>query len=105
MLASVLGVFGLAAGALGPPLRRAMGKDARQYYGNPKSARDVRLEQEANARTAKAATNALARVPDTRVASFWVKGTVGSIPALQRTSDVEGAHMVRKSSVLLQPEE
>ena len=105
VLATALGVVGLAAGALGPPIRRGMGKDASQYYGAPTTAAQKKAIADSVVRghTQGVLERSLReeRARNSSAVGFWVKKAVGSTPELLRSSDVEGGHVVRKSSVLL----
>ena len=103
VLSFALGIFGLAAGALGPPLRRSLGYSTGAYYGAATTARQVADAADAQARqvAARAGQEARARKNEHATETFWVKGDVGGIPTLVRSSDVEGGHVVRKSSVII----
>ena len=103
VLSTALGVFGLAVAGLGPPINRATGGDTRYYFGTEKSEQQKALEADF-ARAKGAAGRAQKAKRDAasgKVASFWVKQTVGSQPRLLRSTDIDGGHIVRKSSILL----
>ena len=105
VLSVALGVFGLTASAIGPPIRRGMGKDVRAYYGAPQTAAEKQQDEESlkrrgpSARAQRYAEGERAR--SNAEVGFWVKQHVGSNPQLLKSSDIDGGHVVRKSSVLI----